>query len=67
MNGLKMVWQRLTTSKVAWLGLAAGVASILKALFDLDLGEQLEIGAAGLFAIISIFVAANNPTDKNNF
>lgn len=64
---MKKVWERLTTSKVAWLGLATGVAAILKALFDIDLGEQLEIGAAGIFAIISIFVATNNPTDPEHF
>lgn len=61
------VWERLKTSKVAWLGLAAGIASILKAVFNIDLGAELEIVAAGAFALISIFVATNNPTDQENF
>ena len=64
---LKEIWQRLTTSRVAWMALPAGIAIIVKAILGADIEPVLEGVFGGLWLIISVFVAANNPTDKEGF
>ena len=64
---LKEVWQRLTTSRVAWMALPAGIAVIVKAILGADIEPVLEGIFGGLWLIISVFVAANNPTNKEGF
>ncbi len=64
---LKEVWQRLTTSRVAWMALPAGIAVIVKAILGTDIEPVLEGIFGGLWLIISVFVAANNPTNKEGF
>ena len=64
---LKEVWQRLTTSRVAWMALPAGIAIIVKAILGADIEPVLEGVFGGLWLIISVFVAANNPTNKEGF
>ena len=67
MTLLKEVWQRLTTSRVAWMALPAGIAVIVKAILGADIEPVLEGIFGGLWLIISVFVAANNPTNKEGF
>ena len=64
---LKEIWQRLTTSRVAWMALPAGIAVIVKAVLGADIEPVLEGIFGGLWLIISVFVAANNPTNKEGF
>jgi hypothetical protein len=64
---LKEIWQRLTTSRVAWMALPAGIAIIVKAILGADIEPVLEGVFGGLWLIISVFVAANNPTNKEGF
>ena len=64
---LKEIWQRLTTSRVAWMSLPAGIAVIVKAILGVDIEPVLEGIFGGLWLIISVFVAANNPTNKEGF
>lgn len=64
---LKEIWQRLTTSRVAWMALPAGIAVIVKAILGADIEPVLEGIFGGLWLIISVFVAANNPTNKEGF
>lgn len=64
---LKEIWQRLTTSRVAWMALPAGIAVIVKAILGADIEPILEGIFGGLWLIISVFVAANNPTNKEGF
>lgn len=67
MTLLKEIWQRLTTSRVAWMALPAGIAVIVKAILGADIEPVLEGIFGGLWLIISVFVAANNPTNKEGF
>ena len=64
---LKEIWQRLTTSRVAWMALPAGIAVIVKAILGADIEPVLEGIFGGLWLIISVFVATNNPTNKEGF
>lgn len=64
---LKEIWQRLTTSRVAWMALPAGIAVIVKAVLGADIEPVLEGIFGGLWLIISVFVATNNPTNKEGF
>ena len=64
---LKEIWQRLTTSRVAWMALPAGIAVIVKAILGADIEPVLEGVFGGLWLIISVFIAANNPTNKEGF
>ena len=64
---LKEIWQRLTTSRVAWMALPAGIAVVVKAILGADIEPVLEGIFGGLWLIISVFVAANNPTNKEGF
>lgn len=64
---LKEIWQRLTTSRVAWMALPAGIAVIVKAVLGTDIEPVLEGIFGGLWLIISVFVATNNPTNKDGF
>ena len=64
---LKEIWQRLTTSRVAWMALPAGIAVIVKAILGADIEPVLEGIFGGLWLIISVFIAANNPTNKEGF
>ena len=67
MELLKQIWKRLTTSRVAWMALPAGIAVIVKAVLGADVEPVLEGIFGGLWLIISVFVAANNPTNKEGF
>ena len=67
MTLLKEIWQRLTTSRVAWMALPAGIAVIVKAVLGADIEPVLEGIFGGLWLIISVFVATNNPTNKEGF
>lgn len=64
---LKEIWQRLTTSRVAWMALPAGIAVIVKAVLGADIEPVLEGIFGGLWLIISVFVATNNPINKEGF
>lgn len=64
---LKEIWQRLTTSRVAWMSLPVGIAVVVKAILGTDIEPVLEGIFGGLWLIISVFVATNNPTNKEGF
>ena len=64
---LKEIWQRLTTSRVAWMALPAGIAVVVKAVLGADIEPVIEGIFGGLWLIISVFVATNNPTNKEGF
>lgn len=64
---LKTIWKRLTASKVAWMALPAGLAMILTPFLGKDVSPQLEALFAGLWTILSIYLATNDPTTPNSF
>lgn len=64
---IKEMWKRMTSSKVAWMALPGGIAIIVKALLDKDISPQLEGIFGGLWLIISVYVATNNPTNPDSF
>jgi drug/metabolite transporter superfamily protein YnfA len=64
---LKQIWQRMTSSKVAWMALPGGIAIIVKAILGTDIEPMLEGIFGGLWLIISVYIAANNPTNKEGF
>ena len=64
---LKQIWARMTSSKVAWMALPGGLIVIVKAIFGVDVTPQIEGIFGGLWLIISIYVATNDPTNKTGF
>ena len=64
---LKQIWQRMTSSRVAWMALPGGIAIIVKAILGADVEPMLEGIFGGLWLIISVYIASNNPTDKAGF
>ncbi|MEG2951166.1 MAG: hypothetical protein RR946_10755 [Clostridia bacterium] len=64
---LKAVWGRLTSSKVAWMALPAGIAQVVLAVSGVDVGPTMEAVFAGVWTVLAVFLAANNPTDKAGF
>lgn len=67
MDGLKKVWDRITSSKVAWMAVPAGVAQIVLAVWGKDVSETLNAVFAGVWMILAVFLAVNNPTDAEHF
>lgn len=64
---LKTAWTRLTSSKVAWLSLPLAVAQVWLALSGNDISDQLELIFSAIWAVLSIFLATNNPADREHF
>ena len=60
------VWKRLTSSKVAWLSLPLAVAQVWRAISGEDVGPQVEIIFGAAWSVRTVFLAVNNPTDKEN-
>lgn len=67
LNFLKDVWKRITSSKVAWMAIPAGVAQIVLAFSGLDISETLDAIFTGVWTILAVFLAVNNPTDQEHF
>lgn len=66
-QGLKEAWKRLTSSKVAWMALPAAVAQIVLAVTGTDISATINTIFAALWSLLTVFLAVNNPTDKQNF
>ncbi|MEG0901766.1 MAG: hypothetical protein RSG96_06575, partial [Clostridia bacterium] len=49
LDALKAVWGRLTSSKVAWMALPAGIAQVVLAVSGVDVGPTMEAVFAGCF------------------
>jgi hypothetical protein len=49
------------------MALPGGIAIIVKALLDKDISPQLEGIFGGLWLIINVYVATNNPTNPDSF
>ena len=64
---LNKMWKRLTASKIAWMSVPTGLAMMLKPLIDQDISAQLEMVFGGLWMILSVYLATNDPTDPTNF
>ncbi len=66
-DALKKVWARLTGSKVAWMSLPAGIAQIWLAISGNDISPALEAVFSGLWLILGVFLAVNDPTSRERF
>ena len=64
---IKTAWARLTSSKVAWLSLPMAAAQVWLAISGEDISPQVEIIFGAAWSVMAIFLATNNPTDKQNF
>lgn len=63
----KTAWARLTGSKVAWLSLPLAVAQVWLAISGEDISPQVEIIFGAAWSVLTVFLAVNNPADKENF
>ena len=63
----KTTWKRLTSSKVAWMALPAAVAQIVLAVTGTDISSTINTIFAAFWSLLTVFLAANNPTDKENY
>lgn len=66
-GALKAVWRRLTSSKVAWMALPMGVAQVWLAVSGQDVSKEVDIIFSAVWTMLGVFLATNNPTDKENF
>ena len=66
-DGLKKVWVRLTSSKVAWMALPLSVAQVWLAISGQDVSQQVEVIFSAAWSVLAVFLAVNNPTDKEHF
>lgn len=66
-SGIKKVWARLTGSKVAWMSLPAGAAQLWLALSGEDISPVLNTVFAGLWTLLGVFLATNDPTRRDSF
>ena len=64
---IKTAWARITSSKVAWLSLPLAVAQVWLAISGEDISPQVEIIFSAVWAVMAVFLATYNPTDKQNF
>ena len=56
-------WDRITGSKVAWMALPMAVAQVWLAVSGQDVSREVEVVASGVWAVLGVFLAVNNPTD----
>lgn len=66
-EGIKAAWKRITSSKVAWMALPLSLAQVWLAISGQDIGPQVEIIFSAVWAVMAVFLATNNPTDKEHF
>lgn len=66
-TALKAVWARLTSSKVAWMALPMAVAEMWLALSGQDVSQTVEIVFSAAWSVLAVFLATNNPTDREQF
>lgn len=64
---VKTAWARLTSSKVAWLSLPLAAAQVWLAISGEDVSRQVEIIFGAAWSVMAVFLAVNNPADKENF
>ncbi len=65
-QALKTVWTRLTSSKVAWMSLPLAVAQVWLALSGQDVSQTVEIIFGAAWSVLTVFLAVNNPTDREH-
>ena len=66
-EAIKVIWTRLTSSKVAWMALPAGLGQLWLALMGDDVSGQLNAVFAAIWAVLALFLSVNNPTDSEHF
>jgi len=66
METIKIILARLTKSRVAWMAIPAGIAMIVKPFIAADISPQLDAVFGGIWMILAVFLAVNDPTDQNH-
>lgn len=66
-EGVRLVWKRLTSSRVAWMALPAGIAQLWLAIAGRDIAPELNAIFSAIWALLAVFLSANNPTDSEHF
>lgn len=64
---LKAIWQRLTSSKVMWVSLGGAVITVARVIFDADITDTVNRVIDAIWAILVVYLAANNPTTTDTF
>lgn len=61
------IWKRLTSSKLMWVSLGGAFITVARVLFDADITDTVNRIIDAIWAIIVVYLAANNPTTPEAF
>ncbi len=61
------IWKRLTSSKLMWVSLGGAFITLARVLFDADITNSVNLIVDAIWAIIVVYLAANNPTTPEAF
>lgn len=61
-NTLKTIWERLKTSKVAWISLGGVVVTAARIIFGVDIEPTVNKVIESIWAVLVVFLAVNDPT-----
>jgi hypothetical protein len=61
------IWKRLTSSKLMWVSLGGAFITLARVLFDADITNSVNLIVDAIWAIIVVYLAANNPTTPDQF
>lgn len=70
MEGIKTffreAWNRMTSSRVAWMALPAAICQVWLAISGQDVSAPVNTVFAAVWSLLALFLAVNNPTDQED-